>query len=473
MINPIHFTSSKLLISPLDVPDGITVRELFDGLAAEPWAQLLDSGGSKASKSRFDIILWQPAVTLSCKNGVTTIEDRRLDEKNTLNVETSAITAAIALSSDFEASVDDSELQAYSDLPFVLGLAGFISYDYGRYLEVLPDINANEYRCPDFAAALYDRAIIYDNQQAKFFFCRLDYVETVDIFLLSSTRSDSTFALTSHWQSNLSKPDYLTALSNIHDYLVAGDCYQVNFAQRFSASYHGSTWEAYKRLTKANKAPFSAYINLPDSSIISVSPERFIQCKDGIIETKPIKGTRPRFEDAAEDEASADALLQSEKDRAENLMIVDLLRNDISKHSVPGSIKVPDLFTLESYPAVHHMVSKIQSQLAADSHPLELLAACFPGGSITGAPKIRAMEVIEELEPNRRAIYCGSFFYFGIRRDLDSSICIRTVLAENNTMYCWAGGGIVLDSVAEEEFDETLAKVARILPVMEQTIAES
>ncbi|MEC8229619.1 MAG: chorismate-binding protein, partial [Pseudomonadota bacterium] len=147
--------------------------------------------------------------------------------------------------------------------------------------------------------------------------------------------------------------------------------------------------------------------------------------------------------------------------------------NDISKHSVPGSVKVPELFSLESYPAVHHMVSKIQSQLLPDSHPLELLAACFPGGSITGAPKIRAMEVIEELEPSRRAIYCGSVFYLGIRRDLDSSICIRTVLAENNTLYCWAGGGIVLDSNPEEEFDETLAKVAKILPVLESTLAES
>lgn len=473
MTNPIHFTPSSLRITPLTVPEHVTVQELFGAMASLPWSQLLDSGGSTASKSRFDILVWSPAVTLSCKDGKTVIEDRREAETATYSVSESPIDAAIALTSSFENSVDAGALDAFRGLPFVLGMAGFISYDYGRYLEQLPDTNPNEYACPDFAAGLYDRAIIYDNQARQFYYCCLDYVEAFSVEALLETAQSTHFALTSDWQSNLSKQAYLTGLEQIHDYLVAGDCYQVNFAQRFSAKYQGNAWAAYKRLAQANEAPFSAYIQLPECSVISVSPERFIQCKDGQIETKPIKGTRPRFSDADQDVASANALLSAEKDRAENLMIVDLLRNDISKHSVPGSVKVPELFSLESYPAVHHMVSKIQSQLLPDSHPLELLAACFPGGSITGAPKIRAMEVIEELEPSRRAIYCGSVFYLGIRRDLDSSICIRTVLAENNTLYCWAGGGIVLDSHPEEEFDETLAKVAKILPVLESTLAES
>ncbi|TPV60031.1 aminodeoxychorismate synthase component I [Aestuariibacter sp. GS-14] len=477
MTNPIQFSASSLHISPLTVPNGVTVQDVFSGMASQPWAQLLDSGGSKASKSRFDILLWAPAIVLTCKDYQTTLEDRRGTDVELITTNTSPIDVAMALTADFEASIDQTELKYANDLPFVLGLAGFISYDYGRYLETMPSINANEYACPDFAAGLYDRAIIYDNALEQFFFCRLDYVPEPDIATLvndkSNTAPASEFALTSHWQSNLTKQQYLNALNAVHDYLVAGDCYQVNYAQRFSAGFTGSSWEAYKRLTNANKAPFSAFMNLPECSIISVSPERFIQCRNGHIETKPIKGTRPRFADPVEDAASAQALLSAEKDRAENLMIVDLLRNDISKHSVPGSVKVPELFSLESYPAVHHMVSKIQSQLAPGSHPLQLLAACFPGGSITGAPKIRAMEIIEELEPSRRAIYCGSFFYFGIRQDLDSSICIRTVLAENNTLYCWAGGGIVLDSVAEEEFEETLAKVAKILPVLEQTFAKS
>jgi len=192
-----------------------------------------------------------------------------------------------------------------------------------------------------------------------------------------------------------------------------------------------------------------------------------LRVKDGIVETKPIKGTRPRFKNPLKDKASADSLLSAEKDRSENLMIVDLLRNDISKHCKPHSVKVPALFALESYEAVHHLVSTVTGELNETASPLELLAAAFPGGSITGAPKIRAMEVIDELEPHRRNIYCGSVFYMGYREDMDSSICIRTVLAENNRLHCWAGGGIVLDSVPTEEYQETLDKVSKILPVLE------
>ena len=185
------------------------------------------------------------------------------------------------------------------------------------------------------------------------------------------------------------------------------------------------------------------------------------------METKPIKGTRPRFSDEAKDAQSAQSLLTASKDRAENLMIVDLLRNDLSKHCKPHSVKVPELFALESYEAVHHLVSTVVGELNDDATPLDLLASSFPGGSITGAPKIRAMEIIDELEVHRRNIYCGSIFYMGFREDMDSSICIRTVLAENNRLHCWAGGGIVLDSVPSEEYQETLDKVSKILPVLE------
>ena len=186
------------------------------------------------------------------------------------------------------------------------------------------------------------------------------------------------------------------------------------------------------------------------------------------METKPIKGTRPRFVDAKQDKASADALLAAEKDRAENLMIVDLLRNDLSKHCKPGTVEVPALFALESYEAVHHMVSTVTGELNDDASPLDLLAGAFPGGSITGAPKIRAMEIIDELEPHRRNVYCGSIFYLGFRQDMDSSILIRTLLAEQGNLYCWAGGGIVVDSQPDEEYQETLDKVSRILPTLKQ-----
>ena len=201
---------------------------------------------------------------------------------------------------------------------------------------------------------------------------------------------------------------------------------------------------------------------------MSVSPERFLSISDGQVETKPIKGTRPRYSDKIQDSSEAQALQYSEKDRAENLMIVDLLRNDISKGCIAGSVEVPSLFKIESFPAVHHLVSKITGRLKTNVSPIALLQGAFPGGSITGAPKIRAMEIIEELEPHKRNIYCGSIGYIGIRQDVDTNICIRTLLCENQTIYCWAGGGIVLDSIPEMEYEESHHKVSKILPTLRQ-----
>jgi para-aminobenzoate synthetase component 1 len=281
------------------------------------------------------------------------------------------------------------------------------------------------------------------------------------------------FKLTEKWRANLSPEEYTSRLQAVDDYIHAGDCYQINFAQRFKARYEGSEWEAYKRLREVNKAPFSSFIRLENSSILSVSPERFLQVKGKQVETKPIKGTRKRDKDPEIDSALSEELLSSEKDKAENLMIVDLLRNDLSKHCEPHSVSVPQLFALESYPAVHHMVSTVLGTLKQKVSPLLLLKGAFPGGSITGAPKLRAMQIIAELEPDKRSIYCGSIGYIGVKNDMDTNICIRTVLAENNHLYCWAGGGIVLDSDIESEYQESLDKVARILPILEETLGRS
>jgi para-aminobenzoate synthetase component 1 len=207
---------------------------------------------------------------------------------------------------------------------------------------------------------------------------------------------------------------------------------------------------------------------------MSISPERFLSVNEQVVQTKPIKGTRPRFNDPIQDQQQIESLLNTEKDRAENLMIVDLLRNDLSKHCQPGSVNVPELFKLESFAAVHHLVSTVTGKLKTSSSVMDLLQGAFPGGSITGAPKIRAMQIIDELEPNNRNIYCGSIGYLGILGDMDTNICIRTLLCEksseqsNNqqTIHCWAGGGIVLDSNAKDEYQESLDKVSKILPVL-------
>ncbi|MGH6635613.1 MAG: aminodeoxychorismate synthase component I, partial [Gammaproteobacteria bacterium] len=250
-------------------------------------------------------------------------------------------------------------------------------------------------------------------------------------------------------------------------YIREGDCYQVNLAQRFSARARGDAWLAYRQLRSLNPAPFSAFLSTPSGAVLSSSPERFLHVNKGLVETKPIKGTRPRAVDQGRDRALMEELRHSPKDRAENLMIVDLLRNDLGKTCAIGSIKVPKLFAVESYATVHHLVSTITGRLGLGKHALDLVAGCFPGGSITGAPKLRAMEIIEELEPHRRSAYCGSIGYIGFDGRMDTNIAIRTLVYCEGLIHAWAGGGIVADSDEEAEYQETLDKAAALLKLMQ------
>jgi para-aminobenzoate synthetase component 1 len=231
-------------------------------------------------------------------------------------------------------------------------------------------------------------------------------------------------------------------------------------AQRFSAAVQGDPWDTYRRMRADNPAPYGAYLNLPFGQVLSASPEQFLGLSAGQVTTRPIKGTRPRGPTRVEDDALRAALRESEKDRAENLMIVDLLRNDLGKVCRPGSIRVPELFKVESFATVHHLVSTVTGELRADSDALQLLRSCFPGGSITGAPKRRAMQVIAELEPDRREVYCGSIGWIGYDGAMDSSIAIRTLLWSDSRVRYWAGGGIVADSELQSEYRETFAKAA-------------
>lgn len=462
-----QFSKASLVITELTLPSTTCMRDVFNHLAEQPWALLLDSGGSKASKSRYDIAVWDPLVTIESKGNGTALHHRKENQTQRLHNNVSPITRVKAVQKRFFQSVTTSSSSLYNELPFLLGLAGFCSYDLGRYHENLPTLNPDEYHCPELALGFYDRSLIHDTIENRWYFCHLDYVEVPD-FLAWLATPHQHFNITTPWTSNLTQTAYCDNLARIRQYLTEGDCYQVNFAQRFTAKYTGSPWGAYRVLAESNAAPFSAYMKLGQCSILSVSPERFLRCTNNYVESKPIKGTRPRLKNKGADDKMASELLNAEKDRAENLMIVDLLRNDLSKHCVPNSVSVPELFKLESYAAVHHLVSKVTGILHKDSHPLDLLVGAFPGGSITGAPKIRAMEIIEELEPNRRSIYCGSILYLGLKNDMDSSICIRTLLAENAHLHCWAGGGIVIDSVPSEEYQESLDKVAKILPILAQ-----
>ncbi len=259
--------------------------------------------------------------------------------------------------------------------------------------------------------------------------------------------------------SNFPRPEYLKSIKTIKDYITAGDCYQVNLSQRFTIPTEDEPYEIYQRLRTISPAPFSAFLNLGDAQILSSSPESFLELNGRKVTTRPIKGTRPRSGDPATDVGLKEELSLSTKDRAELLMITDLERNDLGRVCKPGSIRVSELQRIESYAQVHHLVSTIEGELAEGKDVIDLLKATFPGGSITGAPKIRAMEIIRELEPDPRNVYCGAIGYIDPKEGkAQFNVAIRTMILKNKTAYFWAGGGIVADSDPEKEYEETLVK---------------
>lgn len=465
----------SLTVLPLNLPRSYSMANIFSHFANKPWAMFLDSSDSQRQDGRFDIMVADPIASVTTIGDTSTVYHQETNQS-----QESLDNPLTLLQSLLEKYMPCNRVTPAQDitLPFMVGALGLFGYDLGKRFERLPNKNADEYSTPDMAIGIYAWSVIKDNLNQKFYLCYLDqysHPSAEDIQqLLENDKLSNVFSLTSQWQANMSQNQYTQKLSTISSYLQAGDCYQINLAQRFSAHYTGDEWQAYQRLRTANQAPFSAFIRLADSVVMSISPERFLSVHDQVVQTKPIKGTRLRSNNPIEDQQQIESLLSAEKDQAENLMIVDLLRNDLSKHCQPGSVKVPDLFKLESFAAVHHLVSTVTGKLKTTSSALDLLQGAFPGGSITGAPKVRAMQIIDELEPNNRNIYCGSIGYLGVFGDMDTNICIRTLLCEKSheqsnhqqTMHCWAGGGIVLDSNAEDEYQESLDKVSKILPIL-------
>ncbi|WP_405632460.1 aminodeoxychorismate synthase component I [Pseudoalteromonas sp. Ld20] len=429
--------------------------ELFTYFAHLPYAILLDSANSHHVNSRYDIIAIVPKIRLEVKNNLTYIDGQVTSQDS------------FAIMQQELNKLDSSKIQPA--LPFSGGWLGYFGYDFGRVIEQVPEQAINDIHMPQLSLGLYPDALIYDKQRNSWFYVAQPDTDRLALYLTPLNdvpTQQQAFKITRDWLSNMSRDQYGAKFSKIQAYLKSGDCYQINLAQRFEAQYQGSPWEAYCLLREANKAPFSSFINHPDGAILSISPERFIAITDGHIETKPIKGTLPRCLDEVTDVQQATRLQKSSKDRAENVMIVDLLRNDLGKVAKPGTVQVPSLFAIESFPAVHHLVSTVTAQLADDKTAVDQLHAAFPGGSITGAPKIRAMEIIEELEPHRRSIYCGSIGYLSACGNMDTSITIRTLVCHKQHIYCWAGGGIVADSHVDLEYQETYDKVNKILPLL-------
>lgn len=366
---------------------------------------------------------------------------------------------------------DDND---YNNIPLISGGIGYISYDTGRILEKLPDTSDEDFNISDMKFIFYRNIIVFDLENKKQYITsitdygyneELDYLEE-KISLATIIKEKNFESVNSNFKSNFEKEDYKNAITKLKNYIVSGDVYIANMTQRFYTENQEESFEIYKKLRTINKAPFSAYMNFEDFQVISSSPERFIEINKGKVVTRPIKGTRPRGENEEEDIKNSLELINSEKDRAELLMVVDLERNDLSKVCKPHSVKVTELFKLEKYATVFHLVSTVEGILKDDVSAVKCIRECFPGGSITGTPKIRAMEIIEELEGLKRNLYTGSIGYFDFRGNADFNIAIRTIIKKENKAYFGVGGGITYDSIEEDEYNETLDKARALMRVL-------
>jgi para-aminobenzoate synthetase component 1 len=322
---------------------------------------------------------------------------------------------------------------------------------------------------PLMMIGIYDWALIVDHQDKKACIAShlinkdtKDYLTKLNKKLQSVKPNNQSFKINSTVKSLLNFEAYDLIINKILSFIKEGDVYQINISNKYIVSCEGDSWTGYKKLREINRAPFMAYFHFEDFDILCGSPERFIQSHNNRVETRPIKGTEPRDSNPQKDKENAEKLLTSEKDRAENLMIVDLLRNDLSKNCIPGSINVKALCELKSYSNVHHLESIVEGTLKSHSTLTKLLKDCFPGGSITGTPKTRSMEIINDLEPHRRDIYCGSIGYISFNHNMDTNIAIRTIIRKDNKLHFYSGGGIVAQSNSKNEYDEIAFKASNI-----------
>lgn len=437
--------------------------DLFESIVDKHWAVMLDSGPEQSRRGRYDILAADPFITLVTRGEKTEI----CSGQNSF----SSTDDPFSLLREKLGSAETED----SEIPFSGGAIGYFGYDLGRRIENLPAMAEDDEVLPEMAIGIYDWALVVDHDNRRSWLVSAgrdpktkdQWPELINLFSkFSKPISRNEFRVTQQVKSNLSYEQYANAFQRIHNYIGNGDCYQVNFAQRFQIPCKGNPWLAYRQLRTINPAPFSAYLNLPFAQVLSASPERFLGVNNGHVVTQPIKGTRPRSAEPGADWMLGQSLLNSAKDRAENVMIVDLLRNDLSKNCALHSVKVPELYTLESFATVHHLVTTVTGRLEAGRDTLDLLRDCFPGGSITGAPKIRAMEIIEELEPQRRGIYCGSIAYLGFDGRMDSNIVIRTMTHTAGQMRFWAGGGITTGSTLDGEYQESFDKAAAMLELL-------
>ncbi len=458
-------------------PYSPTIREItpppsvlaaFSALRGRPGAILLQSATEEPRLGRWSFLACDPFLTFRSKG--THIEIRR--RKGVEVREGDPFVVLRDLLADFRVE------RPPGAPPLIAGTIGYFAYDLGRFVERIPDHTIDDIPVADCHLGFYGAVAAIDHIENRAWVSAIGapeehptsaqklaekHVAELEERLTKSANDSAPpaqppFIPRLPVTSNFTRGDYLAATQRAKDYIAAGDTYEVNLSQRLSAPLTTTPFDLYCRLTNDNPAPFAAYFETPDAAIVSCSPERFLQIRGREVETRPMKGTRPRGATPEEDACLARELLASEKDRAENIMIVDLERNDIGRVCEFGSVHVPEVFTLESYATVHQLVSTVRGRLRPDATSLDCLRACFPGGSITGAPKVRSMEIIEELEPTRRGIYTGAIGYLCFSGDMDVNIVIRTLVIQDGLAHFQVGGAIVADSDPEAEYQETIDK---------------
>lgn len=439
----------------------------FEAFSERPCSFFLDSGMDYEKLGRYSFIGSDPFLILKSQGDEITLIRNGKEE--------------VKKGNPFDVVGELLEIYALekgdTDIPFTGGVVGYFSYDLCHFIERLPKTAMDDLQLPECYLAFYDAIVAFDHLTGKVYavstgFPELDETKRlrraeermrelksgVSLYPARKVQETESCGGNVEIKSNFSHEGYLEAVERCREYICAGDIFQVNLSQRLDADMPVLPYELYRRLREINPAPFANYFNFEGVSIVGASPERFLKVTGDHVETRPIKGTKPRGKTPEEDKALAQSLLNSKKDRAENVMIVDLLRNDIGRVCRYGSIEVTELAILETWPTVFHLTSTVVGHLSKGKNRIDLLKATFPGGSITGAPKVRAMEIIDELEPTRRSVYTGSLGYLSFDGDMDLDIVIRTIIVKDGRAYFQVGGAIVYDSEPESEYIETLDK---------------
>jgi para-aminobenzoate synthetase component 1 len=463
-----------------DLPAGLTPAQAFARLQGLAHVLFLDSALTHPSLGRYSFITADPFEWIWSRGREVSRNDQR------------ALRDPFAVLAERLARFRSEPLPGLP--PFQGGAAGLFGYDLCHHLERLPRPGTDEFQVPDLAVGLYDWVVAFDHAQERAWLISTGFPEhdphgrrrraaqrlrqikdllTRKSISRGAAKNGATLSASPRLRvpvsqfpglySNFDRGGYLRAASRAVEYIHAGDCFQVNLAQRLLCPATQPPTAIYQRLRERNPAPFAGYFDLGEFVIASASPERFVRVENGEVETRPIKGTRPRGTTPEEDRRRVAELTASAKDRAENIMIVDLLRNDLGRVCRYGSVRVPAVCRVETYRYVHHLVSEVRGRLREGLTPVDLLRAAFPGGSVTGAPKIRAMQIIAELEPTARGPYCGSLGYLGFDGAADTNILIRTFTIGRGWVQFPVGGGIVADSVPEQEYEETWHKAEGLL----------